>query len=804
MGLRAEEGEQEDEGRGTSYEPRAAPLVIVKSRLSARSWEGRVEAARKADELLRRIEERVKEGESLNEATAREVPKERRSWVMRHWKRWKREGVEALIDGRLPREPTVSRECESIIQAARQVDEKVSVGRVLEILREQRIKVLPSESTIKRHFARVDRRRRYAEGKEQEREKIEELQFAGGELLLAAEVESGAMEALTREVEKVAEEAREASEGREPERDVENRDERGHFTAEYNRKRKRKEGEEIAGYLRTAEEKAEGRVPAWPRFVWEGRETLKPKLEMLTLAPLVSETKGWDALRAPEVAGLETLTGFAYMPSTLQKLTSALALSGGGPRMLEAVGANWHRVAKERWEEGGAMAALYIDNHAKEVWTSLYTQSGKVSNLNRVMPCITTTYVHTGAGTPLVASVNSGSAPLAPRLVQWVKEAETKLGEEGEVKRAVVIDAEGSTFDILEAFAKEGRVIVTPLRPSRAPELELTYSRGSYFRPYREKDELRVASAVLTHKSTGRRIELGALLVRREHRESDTVLLTTGLSLGMEGRELADLYFERWPLQENFFKQQAAVGLDEHRGNGGRMVANVAVVTELERLQRRMKADEEELARLDLDRQPLSEKWEEARREHQSAVKTLATKRGRLEVLVEQEGGEGRELIQAMSEHQRALAASEKAREALEAEQVLMKKREAREAELKARRDKAADRSARLEGQKSIRQLDVALDSVLTATKLTLALLITFVIREYFSGNPMTPQTFMSRIFGMKGRRVTRPGEEHIVFHENPRDPEMNKVIAEACHRLNERTLVRQGRRLHYSVEPPK
>jgi hypothetical protein len=98
----------------------------------------------------------------------------------------------------------------------------------------------------------------------------------------------------------------------------------------------------------------------------------------------------------------------------------------------------------------------------------------------------------------------------------------------------------------------------------------------------------------------------------------------------------------------------------------------------------------------------------------------------------------------------------------------------------------------------------VALDSVLTATKLTLALLITFVIREYFVGNPMTPHPFMSRIFGMKGRRVTRPGEEHIVFYENPRDPAMNQAMAEACRQLNERTLVRQGRRLHYSVEPPK
>ncbi len=123
---------------------------------------------------------------------------------------------------------------------------------------------------------------------------------------------------------------------------------------------------------------------------------------------------------------------------------------------------------------------VYVDNHAKEVWSTLFTQAGKVSHRTRVMPCITTTYAHTGAGTPLVMSVQSGSAPLAPRLVDLVDNAEATLGNM--VNRAVDIDSKSSTFDILAAFDAGDRVIVTPLKPSRAPELELVYSRGSYSR----------------------------------------------------------------------------------------------------------------------------------------------------------------------------------------------------------------------------------------------------------------------------------------------------------------------------------
>ncbi len=749
-----------------------------------------------------KVARHVSRGLSLNEAIRRSMPAGRRSWVIRNWAAYKRDGFEALIDRRTPREPVLSRECEGIIQAARETDPEVTAGRVLEILQGRKLKNLPSPSTIWLHFARVDARTRYAKKKAQAVEKVEELPYAGGELVRAAELETGAIAALTDEVKVLAEEAELASKGRTPTRDVEYRDDRGRFTDTYNRRRKRKAGQAIASYLRSAEEKGEGRVPSWPRFVQERRETLEPKLAMMTYAPLVSDTKGWNALRASEAAGLLPLTGFAYMPSTLAKFASALAISNAGPRLLEAMGQNWHRVAEKYWEEPGAMAALYVDNHAKEVWTSLFTQSGKVSHLSRVMPCITTTYVHTGAGTPLVASVQSGSAPLAPRLVQLVEDAEAKLGGGG-VRRAVVIDAEGSTFDILEAFQNKQRVIVTPLRPARAPGLELSYSKGSYFRPYREHDELRIAKAVLTHKTSGRSLELGALLVRRKHRESDTVLLTTGLPLGMDGRELADLYFARWPIQENAFKEGAAVELDEHRGNSGRMVANIAVVTELERLESQAKAGQNERRDLAKATPDLEAALKSTRREHQRAIDALATRRRRFDAVVTEGRREGKQFARAAVEQQEAMVRAEVSQTLFDGAQQAQKAALTRLAALDELLAKVTARRKKLEPRRTIRKLDVALDTVLTATKLTAALLITFVIREYLSVMPMTPQTFASRLFGVRGRRETRPEEERVVFYENPRDPAVNAALDDACKRLNKRRLVREGRRLSYALEPP-
>jgi hypothetical protein len=782
------------------YDPVSIQLQAVKSRVSAATWRQRVAQARADEVLIQKVLSAEDSCGSLNEALARHLPRSRRSWALRRIPKYREHGFEALIDSRTPREPRMSRLCGQTLQAARSANPSVSVEQALEILREQKITPLPSASTVKREFKRVDDHRRYAQGKERAAHDEVELRFAGGELLLAAEAETGGMAALTASVVELAEQAKLAGRGQVPAKDVGHRDRRGQFTVTYNRLRRRKRGEDIATYLRPAAEKAQGRVPTWPRFVHEQPHTLDAKVRMLTLGWLMAETKGWAALRAPDAAGLETLTGFAYMPSTLAKMVSALAISGAGMPLLEAVGQHWHEVAQKHFGEPGAMAAIYIDNHAKEVWSSLLTQSGKVSHRNRVMPCITTTYAHTGAGTPVVLSVQSGAAPLAPRLVELVEEAEEVVGTE--VERAVVIDAEGSTFDLLESFSQRQRVLITPLRPSRAPELELSYTPGSYYRPYRDQDELRVAHCKLTHKSTARTLVLGAILVRRQHRESDTVLLTNGLELGFEGRDLADLYFRRWPVQENAFKEGAALGLDEHRGNCGRMVANVAVVSELEKMASRSLRAEKALAALHTERAALSSIATQATKAEERTQHALAIRRRRLDTVIASGKTSGKGFARVALEHQQALVRAEaatatatKARRRDEQSQIRTAKLEQQLAEIAVRR-------RHLEPQRCIRQLDVAQDRILTATKLTAAQLINFALREYVPVMPMTPATFVSRVFPLRGRKVIEQDTEHVIFYENPRDPEVSAALQDACNRLNKRALHRGGRRLRYAVEP--
>ena len=787
-----------------AYDPNSPKLQIVKSRISAASWAKRVKAAQQEEQVLLKILEEMKGNSSENAAIAKVLPGSRRSWAIHKLSQYREQGLECLIDSRTPREPTVTRACKNALEAARTANPKTTVDEAVEILRQQKVRPLPSASTIKRVFRRVDDRRRYREKKRAKQEQrpleVVEESLSGGELLLAAEVETGGVAALTEVVTQYAEEAKEQAEGGGYVGDIADRDRKGHFTKTYNRKRKRKGGEQIAGYLRSAEEKAEGRPPTWPRLVRERPQTVEAKLRALTFVPLLPGGKGWSALRSPDFEALGYLAGYAYMPSTLEKFVSASAICGLGPRMLEKSGSHWHQVAQQRWSEQGAMAAFYVDNHAKEVWSSLFTMSGKVSHRNRVMPCITTTYVHTGAGTPLVMSVQSGSAPPAPRLVSLVRQAERMT--DSTVRRAVVIDSEGSTFDILQTFDADDRVIVTPLKPSRTGELDLRYRPGSYFRPFRENDQLRVAEATLHHKSTGRSLDIGALVMRREHRDEEVVLLTTGLRLGMTGRDLAALYFARWPLQENKFKEWASsVKLDQHRGNCGQMVSNVAVITELEKLQARRQRDEQKLAEL-LEAQGELERDSHTRqRALRKADAALEVRRRRLDDRVEQGRTSGKMFARCAVDHQQALGKAESARQKAEGAQAVLERNRAREEKLRGGLEKIIRRQDKLEPQRQIRQLDVAQDMILTALKLTAAQLIAFVLREYLPSMKMTPDTFKTRVLSTRGRREIYETHERVVFYANPRDPQVNEALALACQRLNERNIVREDRPVSYSVE---
>ncbi|MCY7302517.1 MAG: hypothetical protein LH654_05685, partial [Thermoleophilia bacterium] len=176
-------------------------------------------------------------------------------------------------------------------------------------------------------------------------------------------------------------------------------------------------------------------------------------------------------------------------------------------------------------------------------------------------------------------------------------------------------------------------------------------------------------------------------------------------------------------------------------------------------------------------------------------------RRRRLDDLIAQSKTSGKAFATIALDHQQALVQAEASAKAAAKARAAIDKNTARRTKLEAQRDQIAARRAHLEPQRTIRKLDVAQDAILTATKLTAAQLILFVLREYLVSFAMTPETFLQRVFTIRGRKELRTTEELVVFYENPRDPAVNDALRDACQHINKRALQRDGRTLRFSVE---
>ena len=140
-------------------DPTGSDLIRVKSRVTPETWQKRVEQARADEITIKAILMRVGAGQSLNAAIAQQLPANRRSWAMRQVPAYRKRGLEALIDARTPREPNVSMNCRDVVQAAREANPRLTTQQALGLLREQGISPLPSDSTIKREFSKVEERK---------------------------------------------------------------------------------------------------------------------------------------------------------------------------------------------------------------------------------------------------------------------------------------------------------------------------------------------------------------------------------------------------------------------------------------------------------------------------------------------------------------------------------------------------------------------------------------------------------------------------------------------------------------------
>ena len=786
----------------TSYAPTHPHCCKVWERLDEESQRERLAEAQRRERLLKRVSARIRLGESERRAVKCLEGVDRSNF--RRWKqKYDTYGLDGLIDWRMPPKPEeMPLEVRTAICTLRRADANVPVEEIVAHVDEHH-SYQTSTTTVKRVLRQEGLSRRggpVASSRVGERR----LELGGMKLVEAAALETGYLEALTgavigqRELVALPEPA--------PEVDTSGRDELGRFLSTYNERYRADAEDDLGPGFSSVDEKRADKDAGRFHLIGAGTHVIARKLWALMVSPLLGNGR-WDGIRVPRGDLLGELCGYPYMPSTLDLFTRELKYLGVSSTLWEVHARKWLEQTRQWGDQRGA-AVLYVDETNKPVWTELFSQATAVSAVGRVMPGLEVVSFHTGYGVPLWMVTHSGRAPLVKKVPPLLSELQVIL-EGAEVGRIVVIDAEGNSVPFLKGLEQEqpgepGRGWVTRLKASLVQGKRIL-NRTNY-RTYRDGDRVRMGECDLNDPDGGT-FRIRVLEVERRSKGSITYL---GASMLLDEKdwkpqEIADLYFERWPAQEaNFRAVNRAVGLKDVHGYGKQLVDNVSVLTELDKLDARLRrlAERAEVKSGEIVEQTATlmeqeKELNQLQRRHKTVTRQIEA--------VVLSGKRITPKLQALVEEQRQV--QEKVATVEQAVEKIQQKVHATAAQcnrIKAGFETCHEKREELESRRRIFKHDVELDSLFSVLKVGMVLLVTYVLKEYFGDARMEPVTFLQRVASLPARLRMTPELEIVTFDFNHRDPDVMAILSEHCETINARKLrTRSGRVLRIAVDPP-
>jgi hypothetical protein len=416
------------------------------------------------------------------------------------------------------------------------------------------------------------------------------------------------------------------------------------------------------------------------------------------------------------------------------------------------------------------------------------------------MPATSMLTLHSGAGTPLVFRNFSGHVSLAAEAEATLAIYERHAGE-GAAQRVVVMDREAHALWLFQLLESRRWGFVIPLRGSVLGRSARFEEQGPWT-PYGDDgDEVCEAWLLLNDRRRGEKPKRFRVLGRRRHRTGKVAWFATNRpSAELSPADGIRLYFRRWPAQEHVYRAgMGAVGLEVHHGYGKRKVENVAVIDRQERLvgqvcslEASIRKNEEQAAK----RRTKLDILHGARERVESK-----TKQDRVELdaaLGVEPPAKIRERLRRLAVWSAWLEKTHKRLGRLNA-QIAKAGQDTVEAHI-AIGNKRAE-IERLASRRQIFTVDVELDEIMTAYKLTFMNLCRVLMDEHL-GVDLELETLIDAVLSLPGERVLTKTNETVRIYRKDRDPRLMAAVERACASLTARGIRRGDRALSFELVP--
>jgi len=363
--------------------------------------------------------------------------------------------------------------------------------------------------------------------------------------------------------------------------------------------------------------------------------TVRALLLALLFLTAASLRRTWD-LRSYSGTMLALLSGWlwAYGYRHTERFLTEVAHTGGAEPLTDAL-ARWtaHLWLPPAVDTDTPLVTVYIDGHRKPVYTDDRIPRGLIGRTGAIAGCRALVLLHDASGHPLLVTTARGDTHLTIGLPQILRRFEQAVGRR--VVSRIIVDREGMSAAFLAQLVLSGRSVITLLRDDQYTGLDcftevgafvpLCYdSNGTVVRevaparfalphPDRAVDSLPLFVALV--RDLRRQVAVtpddDAELVRwdadlrreeRDWRSADWVAtpapaspttaklipIVSTADIG-DAVELAQTYFQRWPLQENIIRDYLIpLGLDTNHGYAKTEVVNSEVSKRREAIQQRL------------------------------------------------------------------------------------------------------------------------------------------------------------------------------------------------------------------------
>jgi len=785
------------------YEPKNEKVLRVWKRLSPEAREARFSQAQKKLELINALDERVG-NESERAASVRLNAGFDRTTIRRWREKYNELGFDGLISIRIGPYSRMPEEIQSTICTLRRMDSNINVEDIISHVKKHHT-YKTSGTTVKRVLRENGLNRNRGGQKGKIPAAVDQrLEYGGMKLLEAACVETGYVGALAKAVSAHVKELPRPEAPVEP--DKSGRDQFGRITSEYNERYRKKAEDPIGPGYASVSEKRKDTDPARMAIARTKESTIESKLLGLMASPLIGSGR-WDGMRAAHAdIFLKEACGYSYMPATLDKFSRELKYAGVAGTLWE-VHARFWLSETSKWGDERRAAVIYTDGTPKGIWTNLFSQSTKVSNVGRIMPGLDVVAFHSGYGVPLWMLTHSGRAPLVNVLPDAINKFD-EICDPYPATGILVIDAEGNSIPFVKGLEQgnPGRAWIMRLRDDWVRGKKI-FKRTNY-RAYRNGDRVRMGLADFNDPEAPDGGKFRMRVIEVERRTSGKVIYIGASTLLHEldwrPADIADLYFDRWPLQEaNFRAVNQAAGFKNVHGYGKQLVDNISVITKLDGLTRKTGNAEELLTRQQDKLEICEKKVCEENKILNRKMRRRETVRRHIESKLESGKTATPSLQNLLKEQYDLVDDIAQGKEHLSKCQDCYDQAKTKCNNTQTRLEGYKKEKRKLESQREIFAHDVELDSLFSLLKVGLVLIITYILKEYFGGACMDALTFLERLATLPARLRVTPDLEIVTFEYNRRDPDMMALLEKYCESINSRELrTRSNRKLRIQVDP--